>query len=387
MTPNNDLLEQLDRHLASANLAWLLGAGISVDASIPLMYPLTDRVMKLLDESEHKTLLETLRSVLPDHANIEHLLSSIGDYTALAERSNDQSVDVGGTTFTAEKLKEAHATVVDKIAETIRWGYEPVNDDDHPERIGSAEEPIIKIDVHRAFVSALFNTTQAGLQERRGPVRIFSTNYDTLLEDALSLEAISYWDGFSGGAVAFRAHGFGQDEPSKGYRAHVVKLHGSIDWHLGEDGRVWRVRDGDAYPERRQRVLIYPQATKYLATQRDPFAAQFDLLRRALANLSDNVLAICGYSFGDDHINQEIEHAMDHPNSRTTLLAFCNEIPECLEDWRKRAWGARVYIATPKGLFVGEEGPHNEPSTGGSRGWWRFSGLTKLLRDGAGSVT
>lgn len=251
MTPNNDLLEQLDRHLASPNLAWLLGAGISVDASIPLMYPLTDRVMKLLADSEHKTLLETLRSALPDYAHIEHLLSSIGDHTVLAERSNGQSVDVGGTTFTAEAMKKAHAVVVDRIAETIRWGYEPPIDDDHPERIGSAEEPIIKIDDHRAFVSALFHTTQAGLQERRGPVRIFSTNYDTLLEEALSLEAIPYWDGFSGGAVDFRAHSFGQDEPSTGFRAHVVKLHGSIDWHLGEDGRVWRVRDGDAYPERR----------------------------------------------------------------------------------------------------------------------------------------
>ena len=145
MTPSNDLLEQLDRHLASPNLAWLLGAGISVDASIPLMYPLTERVMKLLADSEHNTLLETLRKALPKNAHIEHLLSSIGDYTALAERSNEQSVEVGGTTFTAEKLKEAHAGVVDKIAETIRWGYEPTIDDDHPERIGSADEPMSPI--------------------------------------------------------------------------------------------------------------------------------------------------------------------------------------------------------------------------------------------------
>lgn len=386
MTPSNDLLEQLDRHLASPNLAWLLGAGISVDAGIPLMYPLTDRVRTLLADSTHKTLLETHWNALPEDAHIEHLLSNIGDYTALAERSRNRSVDVNGETFTVEALKAAHTEVVEKIAETIRWGYEPPIDDD-PEVIGKSKNPIIKIDYHRAFVSALFHTAQAGLQERRGPVRIFSTNYDTLLEDALSLEAIPYWDGFSGGAVAYRAHHFGQDEPITGYRAHVVKLHGSIDWHLGEDGRVWRVRDGDAYPEQKQRVLIYPQATKYLATQRDPFAAQFDLLRRALASSSDNVLAVCGYSFGDDHINQEVEHAMDHPDSRTTLLAFCGKIPDCLEQWRKRAWGVRVYVATQQGLFVGEEGPHDDLATGGSRDWWRFSGLTKLLRDGAGSAT
>lgn len=386
MTTNDDLLEQLDRHLASPNLAWLLGAGISVNAGIPPMYPLTDRVRDQLAESNSKDLLTTLWEALPDTAHVEHLLSNIGDYAALAERSRNGSVDVGGKTFTAVALNEAHTEVVAKIAATIRWGYEQKVDDEHPERIGTPEEPIIKIDEHRAFVSALFRTAHAGLQERRGPVRVFSTNYDTLLEDALALEAIPHWDGFSGGAVAFRSHCFGQDEPCGAYRAHIVKLHGSIDWHLDEDGRVWRVRDGDTYPEKMQRVLIYPQATKYLATQRDPFAAQFELFRRALASTSDNVLAICGYSFGDEHINQEIEHAMNHPDSRTTLIAFSREMADCVDAWRQRPWGKRVYVATEKGLFVGQEGPYHEPAEDGSRDWWLFSGMTKLLRDGAGSA-
>lgn len=385
--PSSDLLEQLDRHLASPNLAWLLGAGISVDAGIPLMHPLTERVRSLLSGSAHEELLETVWQMLPEYSHIEHLLSNIADYIALAERSKDRSVNVGGASVTAETLREAHTEVVDRIALTIRWGYVPHIDSDNPERVGSANQPIIKINDHRAFVSALFNTRQAGLQNRRVPVRIFTTNYDTLLEDALSLESIPHWDGFSGGAVAFREHHFGKDVPSTGYRAHVIKLHGSIDWHLGQDGWVWRVRDGDTYPEREQRVLIYPQAAKYLATQRDPFAAQFELLRRTLANPSDNVLAVCGYSFGDDHINEEIEHAMGHPDSKTTLLAFCKEMPQCLQEWRRRPWGRRVYVAAQNGLYVGQEGPDHKPPAGEHRDWWKFSGLAKLLRDGVGSAS
>ena len=39
-----DALSQIDNLLAAANQSWLFGAGISLDAGIPLMWPLTDRV-------------------------------------------------------------------------------------------------------------------------------------------------------------------------------------------------------------------------------------------------------------------------------------------------------------------------------------------------------
>ena len=39
-----DLLDQIDHHFDGSNQAWLLGAGISVDAGLPLMDALTFRV-------------------------------------------------------------------------------------------------------------------------------------------------------------------------------------------------------------------------------------------------------------------------------------------------------------------------------------------------------
>ena len=187
-----------------------------------------------------------------------------------------------------------------------------------------------------------------------------------------------------------RDYRYGDAEPATGCRAHVIKLHGSIDWHLGEDGKVWRVRDKDLYPDRAGRVLIYPQATKYIATQRDPFAAQFDVFRRTLSNGSDNVLAICGYSFGDDHINQEIEFALSAPTSKTTILAFCEElddiIPPVLEAWRQSSWGKRVYVMTQRGLYAGPVGPLHGRTDGSSLNWWTFGGVTDVLQNGAEGV-
>lgn len=382
---SKDCLKQLDTLLAERNQSWLFGAGISLGAGIPLMGALTERVFKLAEEKgepNDKTVLGNIKGQLPDNSHIEHVLSHIADHRSLSERSRDKQVTFGETAFSLEELDAFHKRILSWIAETVRWGYQSKTDDT-AEQIGSREKPIVKIDDHRGFIAALFNRGQAGLAERRGAVRLFSTNYDTLLEDALALNGLPYWDGFNGGAVAYRNHRYGDKEPDHGYRAHVIKLHGSIDWHLGEDGKVWRVRDGDTYPETTVRVLIYPQSTKYLATQRDPFAAQFDLFRRTLSSNEENVLGICGYSFGDEHINQEIELSLSRPENRTTILAFVLSQNETLESWRQSAWGKRLYIITQDGLYIGKDDPLCIPDGEKKNDWWTFQGVTKLLINGA----
>jgi hypothetical protein len=384
VTSHNDSLKQLDDLLAASNQSWLFGAGISLDAGIPLMEPLTSRVFSKVDqdaEDQTKNVLEAIRAELPDSSHIEHILSHIGDYATIAERSKEKKVMIGAIIMDTKALNELHSKILTWIAEIIRWGYRPACGDE-PEQIGTPVEPIVKIDGHRAFVSALFNRNQAGVAERRRPVGLFTINYDTLLEDALSLSCLSYWDGFSGGAVAYRSYRYGEKEPESGYRARLIKLHGSIDWHLGDDERVWRVREGDGYPNKTSRVLIYPQATKYLATQRDPFAAQFDIFRRTLGADAENVLAICGYSFGDDHINEEIELALLRPENKTTILAFAETLNPTLMKWRTLPWSKRLYAITGDGLFVGDEGPFFCSSDGNNREWWKFEGVTKILNSG-----
>ncbi|MDS4031507.1 MAG: SIR2 family protein [Candidatus Contendobacter sp.] len=385
-----DSLAQLDNLLAASNQSWLFGAGISLDAGIPLMWPLTERVLERA-KSEGKPndskVLKFVKSQLSDDSHIEHILSQLGDHRAIADRSKNKNIDFDGVTLTVEDLDNLHQRILTWIAETIRWGYKPVRSSGAREEIGTIDNRIVTIDQHSAFVSALFNRSQAGIAERRRAVRLFTTNYDTLLEDALALGGFSYWDGFSGGAVAYRSHRYGDDEPNLKDRAHVIKLHGSIDWHLGEDDRVWRVRDGDLYPKKISRVLIYPQSTKYLATQRDPFAAQFDLFRRALGACDENILATCGYSFGDEHINQEIELALQRPGNKTTLLAFARNLNPLLQTWRTSSWGKRAYVITEDGLYVGSDGPYLPPTTPTKRDWWTFAGVTKLLNSGAEAST
>ena len=387
-TDSKDSLSQLDSLLASSHQSWLFGAGISLDAGIPLMADLTDRIFQLAkekgDENDEK-LLNSIKNELSDDAHIEHILSHLGDHRAIAARSKSQKCKFGEIECTLEKLDNFHQRILQWIAETIRWGYKAKSHEDE-EEIGSADSPIVRIDAHQNFIDALLEQGQAGLAERRGAVRLFTTNYDTLLEDALALQGYPYWDGFSGGAVAYRSYRYGEDEP-KGFRAHVIKLHGSIDWHLGCDGKTWRVRENDTYPEKSQRVLIYPQSIKYLATQRDPFAAQFDLFRRALAQRDENVLIICGYSFGDEHINEEIELSLAKPENKTTVIAFSKELNSTLQEWRKSSWSKRLYIISRDGLYVGNSPVCLTPKDNEKHDWWKFQEMTKILKSGTEAYT
>jgi len=383
-TADNDSLKQLDKLLAASNQSWLFGAGVSVNAGIPLMGPLTSQVFAKAksDDEEALTVLNAVKKELPDESHIEHILSQLCDYATIAERSKEKKVTVGTQTMELDMLRGLHGKILMWIAETIRWGYTPA-DGNEPERIGTREKPFVKVDGHQKFVSALFNRSQAGVAERRSAVKLFTINYDTLIEDALALGCFSCWDGFSGGAVAYRNYHYGEQEPEFRFRAHVIKLHGSIDWYLGDDEKVWRVRDGDLYPSTSSRVLIYPQATKYLATQRDPFAAQFDLFRRTLGAGAENVLIICGYSFGDEHINKEIELSLQQPENKTTILVFSQCLNSVLEQWRELPWAKRLYVIFGEGLYVGNEGPFFPPANGEKWDWWKYEGVTRILNSGA----
>lgn len=378
-----NLVHQIDRHFDGGHQAWLLGAGISVDAGLPLMAALTVRVRERAVGEQHEALLEGLMGELPANAHIEHVLSQLGDYSAIASRVAASSVNIGGQAYNLDQLREAHTAITQHVAETIRWGY-VAKKQDTPAIVGTPVAPLARIDDHAAFVRVIFEKRQAGLWDRRKPVHFFTTNYDTLLEDALSLGKYPHWDGFSGGAVAFREHQYGRVPKPDGMRAMVVKLHGSIDWVIGNEGEIWRVRDTDAYPSHQGRVLIHPQSTKYVSTQKDPFAAQFDIFRRILGGVDELVLGVAGYSFGDDHVNEEIERALSATGSKVTLIAFCREnaaLPECLVKWLTAPWGDHVFVLTEKCVYWGNRAPAHLREEG-EHDWWTFKGVIEFLKNG-----
>lgn len=397
----NQYRKQIDDLLNLPQQSWLLGAGVSKESGIPLMVPLTDRVEQLL-QGDKKKDFKQLRSELTDNSHVEHVLSHVGDLIAVASRTKTGKVPIGKIARDLKDLKATHAEIQKCIRDTIRWGYVPAFGGDD-EVIGTSGKPIVTVDRHGEFIDALFRVRRANL-ERRPPVALFTINYDTLVEDALALSRIRAADGFSGGAMAFwdpvhPSDALDQPFTSNGTvdaQAKVYKLHGSIDWFRDEHDIVVRRREGAGYPsDDPARLLIYPQATKYQITQKDPFARLFVAFRSALNSESEGLLAIVGYSFGDEHVNEEIGRALRRRGSKITVLAFCKQpddsvlppdegLPETLANWLKTGdgWRERVIVAGSRGLYHGSLENRYPASEKNPHPWWSFAGVTQALKYG-----
>lgn len=382
-------IDQLQKLLDLGTQYWFLGAGASVGAKIPLMAPLTARVRACL-EGESLELFNAIWSDLPDSAHVEHLLSQVGDLIAVAARSKSGQARLQEKLVSTAELKGLHEEIVSVIASTVRYGYCP-SLGDSPEEIGTLTNPIVDVQLHRNFVRQVFE--RRSNLEGRSNVAFFTVNYDTLIEDALALERRVAIDGFSGGGFGFWNEASANPAESKDATSHhVVKLHGSVDWFHDEQCGLVRVRYGVRYLADLKRTLIFPQATKYVETQKDPFARQFSRLRRALAATQNHVLCVVGYSFGDEHINSEIEAALRRKGSQTNLVVFTKEVTATageavtslspiLETWRQaKEFGDRVLIASDKRLYCGAK--QLSPGNGNGLDWWTFSGLIRFLEKG-----
>ena len=148
-----------------------------------------------------------------------------------------------------------------------------------------------------------------------------------------------------------------------------------------------------------QQLLIYPQATKYQVTQRDPFATLFSEFRSVLASQGPTVLVICGYSFGDDHVNEEIERALRTGPSGLTVVALCLQstdansgvlkersgLPDAVAKWLVDSkYGDRVVVAGSHGYYrnsLESQFPHEEQLS-----WWTFDGISEFLSRGVEAV-
>lgn len=362
-----DIVLDIRELFSQSHLAFLIGAGCSKKAGLPLMPQLTDEVLgheKIGVET--KKLLDKVRELFSgaESATIEDYMSEIVDLLSIAERrarcgATQSKVFVGDQEIDAVELNN----VLDEIKQAISSS------------IGGRE---VDVTTHQQFVRVIHSSLQAG-KAGRG-VDYFILNYDTLMEDALGLERVIYFDGFSGAATGWWDPSTFNSKPDV-KATRVFKIHGSIDWCLLEGDNIpRRIRSGTKTESSKDHVLIYPAATKYQETQRDPFAQMLYLMRQSLcpSEGKEMVLAICGYSFGDSHIDLEIENALFRSEGRLTIAAFVSvDEPEGkLRDWLSNSTiSEQIRVYTNKGFFHGAKTLMLDDDIP----WWKFEILAKLL--------
>ena len=181
---------------------------------------------------------------------------------------------------------------------------------------------------HRQFARWLIKMV------RQHPVEVFTVNYDILIELGLEMERVPLFDGFVGSYQPF----FHPDSlrhkewaPGKNY-TRLWKVHGSVTWRKETiDGRVRVVRGS---PDQSGEMIL-PSFQKYDESRQQPYASFTDRLSRFLET-DDALLVICGFGFGDQHINNLIFAALEN-RPRTHAYALQYVDPDQEVDLAKRA--------------------------------------------------
>ncbi|MBO7074482.1 MAG: SIR2 family protein [Bacteroidales bacterium] len=153
--------------------------------------------------------------------------------------------------------------------------------------------------------------------DRKSAVEIFTTNYDYLFEVAFEYISLPYYDGFTGSYKPFFDGQSVDDICYMPKQTKLWKIHGSLGWHYDDKiGKVIRTQPNETD------ILIYPSTLKYDQSRKQPYTALGDRLSNFIKQ-DDTVLIICGYSFGDEHINERINTALSmNPLGHVYVLLY-----------------------------------------------------------------
>lgn len=151
---------------------------------------------------------------------------------------------------------------------------------------------------------------------REHSIEVFTTNYDYLFEIGFESKKLPYFDGFVGGYKPFFDPISVENDNLIPKWTRLWKLHGSLGWGYDlEEKRIIRSREMED-----DEIVIYPSMLKYDDSRKQPYSSYIERLSSFLKK-DDGVLFVCGYSFGDDHLNDTMMNALAQSKS-TTIIAL-----------------------------------------------------------------
>lgn len=325
---------------------FLFGAGTSCEAGYPMMPALTRAVIGALTVSERSLVDDALsaQGCAYDDAKAEPNIEQLSDYIiAHLTNSNDPR-------FAALEAR-IRTLIVDHIS--------------------SIKAPIL--DHHIRFFEAL-KKRAFGLP---CTVWIFTTNYDLLFEMAAAACGIALDNGFCGAIDRFFLPSLftsktgmvvdRQFRPSSNLTIKLVKLHGSISWT--EEASKFIERHPAALAPGARRVMILPRRRKIMDTLAPPYDTLFTLASRVIGT-ECRYLVSCGFSYSDEHINQNILLPIMQGN-KCRMFA--------LSQTETAGMGAFRSMPNFQGGFEGHHLAGGGKSVPVGTDLWKFSELAKLF--------
>lgn len=344
------------RWLKMQNVCVLMGAGASKYITDFVGSGLYERVRKLLDNRNSCKTLDSLLKYAskPDEIGkrFEEFLSQLSALSCLLEVErwpiDKLRIDIpleknDDKSKLHENLREVTLDLERAIA--VRCNVFLPSDD-----LFTNEKELTP---HEYFLAKL-----VARDPQSGRARIFTTNYDTLIEQAMDRLGILYFDGFTGtvnrrfnpAAYDLDIHYPGEVTEGRVRRydkvLHIYKLHGSINWRrslIGVQNPYGILFDNRPLPTvseiisdlnknssinndllsrvfgESQSLAIFPTAAKYGESLAMPYAHLFRSMGQTLLE-PQTVLFILGYSGWDSHINQMVEDALTNPGFSCVIV-------------------------------------------------------------------
>ncbi|MFA6922604.1 MAG: hypothetical protein WC216_12240, partial [Gallionella sp.] len=190
--PFSDAIQKFEDLISQSGRAFLIGAGCSKCAGLPLTAELTTKALNsdILD-IKSKAILSAIRNLFDGSsppAHIEDFLSELIDLLAITNRresrgATEKHISLGGEHYSEIDLSTAAEQIKRAIANVINQQ--------------------ISIETHKRFVEALHRPLRPGKPSPSQSIDYLVLNYDTIFEDALAFACVPFSDGMDGGITGW----------------------------------------------------------------------------------------------------------------------------------------------------------------------------------------
>jgi SIR2-like domain len=350
--------------LKMQNVVCLIGSGASIDVGCLLgsMRNITAQYLENIEDEKLKTIFEKFFPSDPkteEAKNFEICLSRLVSFSNMLESDLDLIIkdkdEKSNEIYTKENINKLIQIIQSVIFYCCNLKLPKDNENN-------------TYNTHKQFIRKLIGRTDPKLKR----VKLVTTNYDTLLEQAMDDLGVLYMDGFVGTVNRkFDTSCYGLDYYYPGEQAsgnvarydkflHLYKVHGSINWWGAEKEEItWKSKDNlpvFCRPYSKQKPInpllfemidevyknlskdsnkwlgIQPTSIKYSETLNMPYSHLFRYFANALKE-PQTVCFVIGYSFGDTHINNLIYDAMANPSFNLVIISpsLSKEIQNILE--------------------------------------------------------
>lgn len=279
------------------NILFLLGAGASIDAGIPISNQMVNDIEKLINTDQnwkpYKDLYFYLKSSINysdgilgkfnEKFNVERLLIVISEIEKRESNImypfigtwNIRLMDLAGHNF--ENVKAFHKLIRKQLNEWVGL---------------------------RQYDNANYYKSFSSLSKDIGNLmKVFTLNYDLCFENIVGNDKIIEL-GFTDETNEWHQSNF---ENTEGKHYNLYKLHGSIDWYLQEN-KLYKSQKIESEPE-----LIF--GIQHKMTSVDPYFYYSSILRNACFEEA-KLIVVIGYSYADDYVNVILSQAL---NSKSEL--------------------------------------------------------------------